>query len=218
MPYIFLVIFALASNKAVGELLSLQFVATPEVVAYGGLELRTGEDTSVPIEVRPHEISKFYKVPASEHWSVGKFKQAADGTREFVEYGKVKSLQSQHQLVILIPTGDANDKRLNLVVVGNELVRFIGGTFLIVNGSDKEIGGILDDQEVSALPMESCLIQNTFADNKNAFHVQLSYRRDDKMKLFLSRKWPLNKKARALVCFYNDPKSKRLKMHPIRDF
>lgn len=218
MHYLLAVILTLATGTAIGETVSLQFVVTPEVVTDDGLELRTGEDTSVPIAMRPHEISKFYKVPDRDHWSVGKFKQAPDGTRTFVEYGRVKSLQSQHQLVVLMPKEKGDKNALKLVVVGNELVRFIGGTFLLVNGSEKDIGGTLDGQDLLIAPSESCLIENIFAKNKTSFHVQLSYRKEEKMKLFLSRKWPLNKKARALVCFYNDPESKRLKMHPIRDF
>ena len=87
MPYLFLIAFALISSTAVGEIVALQFVIMPKSAEDGRIELRTGENESIPLDVSPHEISKSYRVEHREEWSVGKFTKAADGTRKFVEYG-----------------------------------------------------------------------------------------------------------------------------------
>jgi hypothetical protein len=218
MPYLFLIAFVFASSAAMAETVALQFVILPKSSEDERIELRTGENESISLDVSPHKISKSYRVQHRKEWSVGKLTRAADGTKKFVEYGKVKSLKDQHQLIMLIRKGDTIEDGFKLVVLSDHLGRFGGGSFLMVNGSDRQVSGKLSEQEVKIAPGASSLVSPQPLQGKRIFHVTFSYLKEEKMKLFHSTKWPLHENARALICFYNDPKSSRMKIHAIREF
>jgi len=54
--------------------------------------------------------------------------------------------------------------------------------------------------------------------NGRTFHAMFYFRAGDKAKPFFSSKWPTTKNARGLIFFYQDPETKRLRLHSIRDF
>ena len=220
MTHFCLIAFAVAliPGSVLGRTVIVQFVSLPRSSDVDPIELLTGEGKSITIDAPHQEISKAYLVDQRKQWTVGKFENAADGTRKFTEYGSVKALDTRHQLVILIRKGTTNADGFKVVVAGNGLVQFRGGAFLLVNGSDKDIGAKLGAEDLTIAPGEHSVFKPDVEEGKRTCHVQFSFRKKDKMKPFFSTNWPVNENARGLICFYTAPKTSRLKMHTIRDF
>lgn len=220
MTHFLLLVFTvtLIPGMLMGRTAILQFVSLPKSSDTEPIELLTGEGKSITIDAPHQEISKPYRVDERKEWTVGKFEQAADGTRKFTEYGKVKALATRHQLIILIRKGATNAEGFKLIVAANGLAQFGGGSYLLVNGSDQHIGGKLGAEELALAPDEHSVAKPKAEQGKRFCHVAFSYRKEDKMKPFLSTNWPVSKGARCLICFYTDPQSSRLRMHTFRDF
>lgn len=220
MTHFALLVFAVAliPGSVLARTVTLQFVSLPKNVNAGSIELLTEEGKSITIDAPYQDISKPYQVDQRKQWTVGKFENAADGTRKFTEYGSVKALDTRHQLVILIRKGATNADGFKVVVVANGLSQFGGGAFLLVNGSDKEIEAKLGAKKSTIAPDEHSISKPETDKGKRNCHVRFSFRNGEKMKPFFSTNWPVNQNARGLVCFYTDSKAKHLKMHMIRDF
>ncbi len=209
---------SLIPGTLMGRTAVLQFVILPGGGDTGPIELLTGKGESITIEASSQEVSKPYRVDRRGQWTVGKFESAANGIRKFTEYGSAKSLATRHQLVILIRMGSTHADGFKVIVAGNGLVQFGGGAYLLVNGSDKDIGARLGAEELTIAPGEHGIVKPEAAAGRGTCHVQFSYRKMDKMKPFLSTNWPVNANTRGLICFHTDPETKRLGIHSIRDF
>jgi hypothetical protein len=220
MTHFLLLVFTitLIPSMLMGRTAILQFASLPKSSGTEPIELLTGEGKSITIAAPQQEISKPYRVDQRKEWTVGKFEKAADGTRKFTEYGKVKALATRHQLIILIRKGATNADGFKLIVAANGLVQFGGGSFLLVNGSDQHIGGKLGAEEFTLAPDEHSVAKPKAKQGKRFWHVTLSYRKEEKVKPFLNTNWPVNEGARGLICFYTDLKNSRLRMHTFLDF
>lgn len=220
MTHFLLLVFTvtLIPSMLMGRTAILQFASLPKSSDTGPIELLIGEGKSITIDAPHQKISKPYRVDQRKEWTVGKFEKAADGTRKFTEYGKVKALPTRHQLIILIRKGSTNADGFKLMIAANGLVQFGGGSFLLVNGSDQHIGGKLGAEEFTLAPGGHSVAKPKAEQGKRFCHVVFSYRKEEKMKPFLSTNWPVNERVRGLIGFYTDLKNSRLRMHTFRDF
>ena len=132
------------------------------------------------------EGEKIYK-------SVGKFKIAAD---------------MNEALVVLTPKGK---KGYSGWVINSNITKFPKGMYQMINFSADNIRGLVGKTKVISPPKEIV----SFAAANNAagvMPVQFQYFRDGKWKSFSSSRWPRKKNERQLICVYQDPSTKRMKM------
>jgi hypothetical protein len=203
-----------------GAKVSLTFVTFPRNSDAEPLELLIGEAKSIEIEAPSNEISKTHLVPARSTWTIGKMVTGDDGKAKFEVYGKTKALTSSRQLLLLIRKGQTNADGFDIIAIDSRKAEFGGEKFLFLNASKVAIAGKIGKEKIALKPGSYKVIKPKpdRGVRKNLCHVSFAYGVKKEWKVFSSTIWPVHKNARALVFFYQDPSTKRLRLHAIRDF
>ncbi len=197
----------------------LTFIVLPKSNAPVSIEMFNDKAKPIEIEATSNDISKTYKAKSQPTWIFGKQVKDENGKNTFKIYGKTKALSSKKQLIILVKKGTNNSDGFEVFTVNNENKSFGGGKFLFVNTANTKIYGIIGTKKVILKPNKLTIIEPIPEKaNKRVCYVKLFHAVNNKAKPFLSTKWPVNIATRGLIFFYNDPKSKRIRYHSIRDF
>lgn len=199
------------------ERISLQFLNFPKTLNPEPVELRVGEGKTIMIRTPGNELSQTYQVPPLASIAVGKTIKNEDNEDVFQVYGSAKSLANPKQIVLLLRKGDAASDGFVVVPVDGDLKKFSGASFLFVNASNLDVGGIIGDQKFALKPRQKRMLKPAPTHEGGICQVSLSYMRGDKWKLFYDTRWPANDKYRSIIFFYQDPKSGRLGVAPIVD-
>lgn len=207
-------------NGQEGAKVSLQFVCFPRASDAETLQLLTGEAKTIDIETPSNEISKPHMVQARSTWVIGKMITGDDGKPKFEVYGKTKALASSKQLLVLLRKGATNADGFEIIALDSRKISFGGEKFLFLNTAKVAIAGKIGKQSVALKPGAHSIIKPKpdRGVRKNLCHVSFAYSVKKEWKIFSSTTWPVHKNARALVFFYQDPTTKRLRLHAIRDF
>ena len=207
-------------NAQEGEKVSLKFISFPKSSEAEPLELRTGNAKTIEIEAPSNEVSKAHVVKALSTWQIGKMVTGDDGKPKFEVYGETKALASSRQLLLLVRKGQTNADGLEVIAIDSRKSQFDGGKFLYMNVSKVAIAGQIGEQKIALKPGSYSIIKPKpdRGARKNLCHVSFAYSVNKKWKVFSSTVWPIHKDARALVFFYQDPTTKRLRLQAIRDF
>jgi len=67
-------------------------------------------------------------------------------------------------------------------------------------------------------PGQHVVVKPVLKSGQGLCHAEFWYGTGETVKPFFSSTWPVNAVARALIFFYHDPDTKRLRLHSIRDF
>ena len=199
---------------------ALKFVSFPKTSDEEPLELLLSDSRTVAIKAPSNEVSKTHMVRAQRSWVIGKRVTDEDGNPNFKIYGKTQALASPKQLLVLIRKGPNNSDGFDIIALDGQKAKFNNGKFLFMNTANVGIAAVIGEQKIALQPGKHQVIKpepNAGA-RKNLCHVSFAYRRNEDWKVFSSTMWPINKNARALVFFYQDNKTKRLRLHTIRDF
>jgi hypothetical protein len=203
-----------------GQKIALKFVSFPGVADPEPLELLIGEEKIMEVEAPSSEISKPYAVKRQATWMVGKMVTGEDGKSKFEIYGKTKALTSSKQLLLLIRKGKTNAEGFKILALDGRGTQFAGEKFLFLNVAKVDIAGVVGKKKFALKPGAHSILKPK-ADHgarKNLCHVSFAYRQQKEWKVFSNTTWPVSKSARALVFFYQDPKTRHLRLHTIRDF
>lgn len=90
-----------------------------------------------------------------------------------------------------------------------------------MNATMVDIAGIVGEQKFALKPGKSTLLAHepTKTDgDRNYSYARFFFRNDDTAKGFFSATWRLNDRARSMVFFYHDPRTKQIRLHIIRSF
>jgi len=197
---------------------ALQFLSFPKAVDPAPLELLVGEGKTIEVEIPTNELSKAYRVPQLGAWVVGQTVDGPDGKPVFQEYGRARALTSPSQLILLVRKGAGYSDGFDVLPVDNRVGRFDGGKFLFMNAAKVDIAGEVGGEKFVVPPGRHIIVAPKAGPNGRTFHALFYFRGEDRAKPFFSSTWPLTRNARALVFFYHDPATKRLRLHTIRDF
>jgi hypothetical protein len=196
---------------------SLQFLAFPKQMPPEPIELVVGEGKTIEIQTPGNELSPAYKVSPLGSIMVGKTTQNENGESVFQVYGKAASISASKQIVLLMRKGkDASDGFVVLPVDG-ELANFSGGSFLFINASGLNVGGVIGNKKFALKPGQQKLLQPAPDHEDDICQVTLSYQREDKWKTFKDTRWSANEGYRTLIFFYQNPENGRLGVFPIVD-
>jgi len=203
-----------------GAKVSLKFVCFPRANDTEPLQLLTGDAKAIEVETPSNEVSKPHMVQARNTWVIGKMITGDDGKPKFEVYGKTKALTSSKQLLVLLRKGATNADGFEIIALDSRKINFGGEKFLFLNTAKVAIAGKIGKQAVALKPGAHTIIKPKpdRGVRKNLCHVSFAYLRNKEWKIFSSTTWPVHKNARALVFFYQDPTTKRLRLHAIRDF
>lgn len=213
-----LLIITGAACHAQDGAVTLRFLSFPKSIDPEPVELLTGEGRTIEVEIPSNELSPPYKVPRLAVWSVGETIDGPDGKPVFNEFGRARALSSPSQLILLLRKGAAHSDGFEVLPIDNRVGRFGGGRFLFMNASKVDVAGEVGGETFAVPPGGHTIVTPRAGENGRTFLARFFYRVDKKAKPFFSSKWPTSEQSRGLIFFYQDPDTKRLRLHSIRDF
>ena len=146
------------SAHAQTSTVNLQFVSFPKAANDEPIELLLGEGRTMVVEIPTNSISKTYKVPALSTWSLGKSSTHEEGEFIFQIYGKVQSLGTTDQLILVIRKGRNDTDGLELTPLNNNPEGFSGGKYFLLNATSVDIAGTIGTGKFSLKPKQHDLI------------------------------------------------------------
>ncbi len=200
---------------------NLRFVSFPKSANAEPIELLIGEGKTIKVEMPTNSISEAYEVPALATWALGKSSTNEKGEYVFLTYGKAPSIVAQEQLVIVVRQGLNDADGLTLNTLKNSDEGFNGGKYLLLNATKVDIAGSIGSGKFSLKPNNHGLIApkpTKFEDTRAYCFAEFYFRKKEEIQPFFSATWRFNEKARSMVFFYHDTKSKQLRIHTIRSF
>jgi hypothetical protein len=201
--------------------ISLQFLAFPPLANPEPIELLVGDKKTIPIDIPGHELSPEYKITRPESIIVGVTTKNEKGEPVFQVLGTAPPLASQKQIILLLRKGEKNSDGFTMIPIDGELTNFSGGSYLFVNVSQLNIGGVIGDKNFALKPGQRNLIKPKATHEGGGCQVTLSYQKDEtdtKGKKFYDTRWSVNDGFRTLVFFYQDPETKKIGVAPIVNF
>jgi len=202
--------------QTTGEL-SLQFLAFPKHPDPQPIELLTGENETISIEIPGHELSPVYKVTRPASVIVGITEKNEKGEPIFKVLGKTTPLPSTKQIILLLRKGQNNSDGFVVLPIDGDLSNFSGGSYLFINASSMPCGGKIGDKMFNLKPGQRDLLKPAATHKGGGCQVTLSYQKEEKWKIFYDTRWSVNPGYRSLVLFYQDPETGRLGVAPIVD-
>ena len=220
IPALFLLAAGLPANAQESESnrVNLRFLSFPKSMQPVELELRLSQTETEPFRAYSHECSQRIQVVSPGVWSVGETVEGPDGEETFVEYGRTPAANSQQQLLLLIRKGADNTDGFDLIALDESDSVFGGGHFLFMNACKVDIAGKVGDEKFVLRPGRHNIIEPETDEGKQSAHAMFYFRKGEEARPFFSSRWPVNERARSMVFFYHDPKSRRIRMHTVRDF
>ena len=202
------------------EKVTLQFLSFPKDLDPKPVELLTGDGKTTEVKIPTNEFSETYSVTRLKKWVVGKTETGKDGKPTFTVFGEGPALDSPKQLILLVRKGKANEDGMVVIPIDIQQSTYGGGSFLFLNAATLDIAGVLGEAKFAIKPGKFIVTKPSPAKDEPLGLVQASffYRKDDEVKPLFNSTWPLNKQARTMVVFYEDPETGRLTRHSIRDF
>jgi len=215
-----LIVIAITSammTVASAQKTTLQFLAFPKQLRPEPVELLIGDDKTIEVQTPGNELSPAYEVPVLDSIVVGKSTTNDKGEPVFEVYGKAKSLGTSKQIILLMRKGKETRDGFVVLPINGDLGNFGGGSYLFINASALNVGGIIGDSKFALKPGQRNLLKPTpnFADE--ICQVTLAYQREDDWKTFKDTRWSANKAYRSLVFFYQNPQTGRLGVAPVVD-
>jgi hypothetical protein len=205
--------------QAAAEAVTLRFITFPKTSTAQTLTLFAGKDGSKTIEVSSNAVSKPLVMPQLREWVIGEVINGADKNKPtFKAFGKTKSLGSKRQLIIVIRSGNSPSDGVHLIAINDRQKGFKLGETLILNASNKKIGGIVGGSKFALSSGSHKIIEPKANKTERYFHAKFFYENEGKAKGFYSSNWPFSKNSRVMSFIYNDPNTKQLRFHTVRDF
>ena len=205
------------TNALAQDKISLQFLAFPKQLKPEPIELQIGEGKTIVVQTPGNELSPTYKMPRLGSIVVGKTTQNEEGDPVFQVYGKAKTIAASKQIILLLRKGRNNSDGFVVLPIDGELANFSGGSYLFINASKLNVGGVIGDKKFALKPGQRRMLKPAPNHESGICQVTLSYQRKDKWKTFKDTRWSANKRYRSLVFFHQNPKSGRLAVSPIVD-
>ncbi|MCH7228725.1 hypothetical protein [Haloferula sp. A504] len=199
------------------KVLKLQFLAFPKQMRPQPVELLIGEGKTIEVQTPGHELSPEYEVPALATIAVGKTVVNEEGEPAFEVYGQAKSLGTRSQIVLLMRKGKENKDGFAVLPVNADLSNFKGASFLLINASTLNVGGMIGDTEFGLKPSQQKMIKPKPTHDGGLCQATFFYQREGDWKKFRDTRWPSNDNYRSLVFFFQDPETGRLGIAPVVD-
>lgn len=199
----------------------VQFVSFPITTNPQPIELLIGNEVTMTVEIPTNSLSPTYQVNPISEWVLGKSSKDKEGKFTFETYGKIPSLNTEKQLILVMRKGDNDSDGFELIAINNDPSNFGGGKYLFFNASKTEISGEIGESKFAIKPFNHTLIKPTpveSEDNTKRLYVFTRFLKDEEANPFYSSTWRYNEKARSLVFFYNESINKSIKTHTIRDY
>jgi hypothetical protein len=194
----------------------LRFVSFPKSEKPVQLEMRLGEGKTVLIEAPSNQISAPMRVPSQLTWIFGDTAVDAEGKPTFNVFGKGKAVSSPTQILLLVRKGAANSDGFEVIALDGRTSGFGAGKMLFMNAARIRLAADVGGKKFVLEPGTHQIIAPKSSDG--LCQAILFYEKEGKARPFFSSKWPVNNNARAMIFIYPDPRSKKLRLHSLREF
>jgi hypothetical protein len=211
-----LVCNALAQNQ---PMVNLRFVSFPLVANPEPIELLIGHEKTIEVELPGNSISQSYSVPSLQSWSLGKSGVDVNEKFTFNTFGSTESLGTIEQMILVVRQGSDDAEGLRLIPFKSDEGGFDGGKYLLLNATNVEIAGEIGTANFALRPMQHGLIApkpTRIQDARQYAFARFFFRYQEDVQPFFSSTWRFNERARTMVFFYHDHRTKQLRVHTIR--
>lgn len=198
---------------------SLRFVSFPLIANAEPIELLIGHGEIIQVELPSNSLSQRYSVPPLKTWSLGKSGVDASGKFTFNSYGSTESLGTMEQIILVVRQGAGDAEGLRLIPFKSDHGGFDGGKYLLLNAANVDIAGEIGTAKFALKPMQHGLIApkpTRIQDARQYAFARFFFRYQEDVQPFFSSTWRYNERARTLVFFYHDHRTKQLRVHTIR--
>lgn len=199
--------FLSAQEKARG--LQVRFVAQhlpkglPEVVA------ASEEETSEAFKIPKNNLSERFKVPAREF-----VLQTASPVKPL---SKVTLPEAGSDFIVLLVPGE--DTVFRAIVLNSKNAAFRPGNFYLLNTSKETIVGKIGTTQCMLKPGEGEVVSPAGARDERFYDVLLGIRDgQNSARPISSSRWPLSKRTRTYVFFFNDVSGKSVDFRAVDEF
>lgn len=196
-----------AQDKASG--LQVRFVAQhlpkglPEVVAVAG------EESSEPFKIPKNNLSERFKVPGREF-----ILQTASPVKQL---SKVTLPEAGSDFIVLLVPG--TETVFRAIVLNSRNAAFRPGDFYLLNTSKETIVGKVGTTQCMLKPGEGEVVRPAGAKEEKFYDVLLGIRDGEKSARPLSSsRWPLSKRMRTYVFFFDDAAKKNVDFRAVDEF
>lgn len=197
-------------------MISIRFLTFPKILERQPVQMMVGEKKPITIKPPSNELSKTYKVPRMSSWVFGESVVNEEGLPCFTVFGKAASLPTSEQLIILVRKGATFADGIDVVPIDGRMGHFGGGDFFFMNASHVDIACEATGKKFAIRPGHHHIFDPKTSGR--TAHFAFYFRIGEEVRPFWSSRWPVADYARAMIFFYHDPKSKRLRIHSIRDY
>lgn len=209
-------------SNAQEQEVTLRFVSFPLTHEEEAIELVTGEEETIQVELPTNRLSIEYKIPMLQKWVLGQtMKGAKEGEKTFNVFGEVSALGSATQLILVMRGGPDKPNDFTLTVFDGGQAGFTGGSYLFFNASKVDIAATLGESQLAIKPRTHKLITPSLTKEEmesNQMYTRIYFRRGEEAVPFYTSAWRYNRKARSMVFFHHDTHTGQLRTHTIRDY
>jgi len=186
------------------------------VTPHKTLQLRTGEETFLDVELPRMNFSKVYRHRGSRKLVFGTTVKTGDQTRFTPLASALVPENLKKVLLVFLPAGSASKSGLpyRVAVIDASAVTFRGGSAYYFNLSRFPIAGQLGDRPLRLRPGASTRIR---ARPGKRYYVDIRYQKDNKWFPLCKSYWEDDPDFRQVVLIYDDPKSRRTRFLSIAE-
>lgn len=206
-----------AESNAQEKTIKLRFLGFPQVPNPQPVELLVGDGKTIKVDTPGNELSQPYSVPVLASISVGETVTNEKNESVFKVYGSAKAINAEELIVLLLRKGQKPSDGFVVLPVDAGRTGFKPASYLFINASNLEVGGVIGDQKFAMKPGQRRMLQPKPNHADGICQVTLSYMKGDEWKTVYDTRWPASDKFRSMVFFYQDPGTGRLGIVPVVD-
>jgi len=119
---------------------------------------------------------------------------------------------------LLIRRGNRTEDGFLVLPIDGTSSNFGPGKFLFVNASPTAVAVSMGGSQFALDPGRLRVVKPEPDVGERLSQVSLAYKKEGKWRRFSETRWPVSERSRALVFFYKDPRSKKVRIHAIDDW
>ena len=201
------------AEEAPIESVELQFLTMPSSPDPLALKLIDDSGKATDIVVMSNMYSQRYLVSRSKNWKIA-IEQEGQPLRIL---GEAPVIKDPRQMVLLIRSKMNKEAGYQVMVFPNEIHLAAAGDMLVRNLAKKDFRAVIGDFDLKLKTGEHQIITPKAGAEGAWTQSTLSYRKEDKWKEFMDRRWPINETVRSAVYFYEDPGTQKIQLHTLTE-
>lgn len=214
----FILTLLAATSASAQSIANGRFIVFPRTGDSNPFQLMAGEGEFHEVTPTYGRFTKPYQIKGLSKWVIGQPATDEEGNETFETWASCNSTGGKDQTIVLFRKGPKNEDGFKAFAFNNDSQGFGKRKFLVFNMTQKDVGGIIGKKKFKLSPKGKTMVQPEEDVDENLCFSTFSVNIDGKWVNISSSNWPVFENSRAVVFVYPDPKSKKYRVHAVRDF